>query len=199
MYICKTECKTMQSIPLGTRGNFSFSGFYRNINETRRLLKDNIFLLLALLSNRPLNILLADDDAGSREIFIEAIGDIAPRVKVNVAPNGQKLMSILLSETTPLPDIVFLDLNMPLKSGRECLLEIRNNERLKGIPVIIYSTSSNDEHIEDTYEGGANFYLIKPDSFGDLKLIAKNILSFDWVKPIWPERGKFVLLPNQFK
>ena len=156
-------------------------------------------MLVTLLSKKSTNILLADDDEGSREIFIEAIADIAPHIKVNIAVNGQKLMDILSSKQEALPDIIFLDLNMPLKTGHECLQEIRNNARLKNIPVIIYSTSSNDEHIKETFDGGANFYLIKPDSFSDLKLIARNLLSFDWVEPIWPERGEFVLIPNQFK
>jgi CheY-like chemotaxis protein len=177
----------------------AFSRLYFKVNETKKRLKCNLILLVSLLTNKSTHILLADDDAGSREIFIEAIGQIAPHIKISVAVNGQKLMNALLSQAEALPDIIFLDLNMPLKNGKECLLEIRNNNRLRDIPVIIYSTSSHDDHIEETFVGGANFYMIKPDSFYDLKLIAKNILSLDWVEPIWPERANFVLLPTQFK
>jgi PleD family two-component response regulator len=189
----------MQAIPLGPYSVYAFLKFYRNVKENKKRIKENILLFISLLSKKSINILLADDDLGSREIFIDAIAEIAPYARVRTAANGQKLMNVLLSETEPVPDIIFLDLNMPLKNGHECLQEIRNNERLRDIPVIIYSTSSNEDHIDDTYDGGANFYLIKPDSFNDLKLVARNVLSFDWVKPIWPERGKFVLIPNQFK
>jgi CheY-like chemotaxis protein len=189
----------MQTIPLSADVIYSFSRFYREIKENKNRFKSDIILLTALLSKKSTTILLADDDAGSREIFIEAIEQIAPHIKVNTVSNGQNLMTTLLSQAQSLPDIIFLDLNMPLKTGRECLQEIRNNERLKEIPVIIYSTSSNDQHIEETYVDGANFYMIKPDSFGELKVIAKNILSLDWIKPIWPEREQFVLMPTQFK
>ena len=189
----------MQTIPLSANAIYSFSRLYRQIKENKNRFKNDIILLTALLSKKSTTILLADDDAGSREIFIEAIGQIAPHIKVNTVSNGQNLMNAILSQVQPLPDIIFLDLNMPLKTGRQCLQEIRNNERLKDIPVIIYSTSANREHIDQTYDGGANFYLIKPDSFNDLKLLAKNILSLDWVKPIWPTREGFVLIPAKFK
>ena len=189
----------MQLVPLHADSIFSFSRFYVSVKEEKNKLQNTIILLATLLTKKSVTILLADDDEGSRTIFLEAMNDIAPHVNVRIAINGRKLMSNLLMSDEPLPDIIFLDLNMPLKNGWECLREIRNNERLKDIPVIIYSTSANREHIDQTYEGGANFYLIKPDSFNDLKLIAKNILTFDWVKPIWPEREKFVLIPAQFK
>jgi CheY-like chemotaxis protein len=189
----------MQTIPLSEDVIFRFSRLYREIKENKSRFKSDIILLTALLSKKSTTLLLADDDAGSREIFIEAIEQIAPHIKVNTVSNGKNLMTTLLSESQPLPDLIFLDLNMPLKTGRECLQEIRNNERLKEIPVIIYSTSSNDQHIDETYEDGANFYLIKPDSFNELKVIAKDVLSLDWIKPIWPGREKFVLVPTQFK
>jgi CheY-like chemotaxis protein len=172
---------------------------YFKVKYSKARFKSSILLLISLLNKKSPNILLADDDAGSREIFIEAMEQIAPHIKVSVAVNGQKLMNALLAQTDVLPDIIFLDLNMPLKNGKECLIEIRNNYKLKDIPIIIYSTSSHDDHIEETFVGGANFYMIKPDSFNDLKVITKNILSLDWVKPIWPERKNFVLIPTQFK
>jgi CheY-like chemotaxis protein len=189
----------MQLVPLDADVVFTFSCFYKEVKLKKRRMENTIILLATLLSKKSVHIMLADDDEGSRAIFIEAISEIAPHVKVSVAINGRKLMSTLLASDENLPDIIFLDLNMPLKNGWECLQEIRNNEMLKDIPVIIYSTSANREHIDQTYDGGANFYLIKPDSFSDLKLLAKNILSLDWVEPIWPTRESFVLIPAKFK
>jgi CheY-like chemotaxis protein len=189
----------MNVLPLDADAIFTFSRFYGDLKRNKKRLENIIILLSTLLSEKSLHILLADDDEGSRTIFIEAIAEIAPQVKVSIAVNGRKLMNTLLATGDELPDIIFLDLNMPLKNGWECLQEIRNNERLKDIPVIIYSTSANRDHIDQTYNGGANFYLIKPDSFSDLKLIAQSILSLDWVKPIWPARESFVLVPAQLK
>jgi len=186
-------------MPLGADMIFTFSRFYGDLKRNKNRLENTIVLLSALLKKKSLSILLADDDEGSRVIFMEAMAEIAPHVKVSIAVNGRKLMNTLLAPHGELPDIIFLDLNMPIKNGWECLQEIRNNDRLKDIPVIIYSTSANREHIDQTYEEGANFYLIKPDSFNELKLMAKSILSLDWVKPIWPARESFVLIPTKFK
>ena len=189
----------MNTLPLEANTIFTFSKFYRDVKRNKKRLENTIILLATLLNKKSVNVLLADDDEGSRTIFIEAIAEIAPQVTVSIEVNGRKLMNTLLAPDGELPDIVFLDLNMPLKNGWECLQEIRNSNRLKNIPVIIFSTSANSEHIDKTYDYGANFYLIKPDSFKDLKLIAKSILSLDWVKPIWPSRESFVLVPTQFK
>jgi CheY-like chemotaxis protein len=193
------ENQLMNALPLDADAIVTLSRFYDDVKHNKKRLENTIILLATLLNKKSLNILLADDDEGSRTIFVEAIAEIAPHVSVSVAVNGRKLMNTLLTAGRELPDIIFLDLNMPLKNGWECLQEIRNSHRLKDIPVIIYSTSANREHIDRTYEDGANFYLIKPDSFSDLKLMAKSILSLDWVKPIWPERESFVLIPAQFK
>ena len=189
----------MQIASLGSDLIYALSRLYFKVKDGKSRLSTGIILLVSLLNKKSPKILLADDDPGSREIFIEAMQQIAPHIKVSTAVNGQKLMNVLLGQTDELPDIIFLDLNMPLKNGKECLIEIRNNSKLRDIPIIIYSTSSHDDHIEETFVGGANFYMIKPDSFSDLKVITKNVLSLDWVKPIWPERQNFVLLPTQFK
>ncbi len=142
---------------------------------------------------------IADDDEDDREIFTEVIHEIAPFVNLTKATNGHELMKLLNNKNTELPDIIFLDLNMPLKNGQECLQEIRSDERLKHIPVVIYSTSSGREFIDETYKKGANYYIIKPDSFTDLKKIAHEILSFDWDNHIRPLRDGFVLGSGLFK
>ncbi|HEY0047074.1 MAG TPA: response regulator, partial [Flavobacterium sp.] len=79
-----------------------------------------------------------------------------------------------------LPDFIFLDLNMPEKGGKECLVEIRKHSKLKEIPVIIYSTSSSKKDIDDTYELGANLYITKPNSFTELRKAVRKIMALDW-------------------
>ena len=176
-----------------------FSSISEHIEDRTMRIKDTLVLLMALTGKRSLNILLADDDEEDREIFAYAIRELSPDIKMHIAVNGKDLMNILNDEDRPLPDILFLDLNMPFKNGQECLKDIRSTERLKKLPVIIYSTSASSEYIEQTYRNGANFYLPKPDSFRDLKLIAENLFSLDWSEHRKPVKDKFVLSASYFK
>jgi CheY-like chemotaxis protein len=189
----------MQLVRLNLPLVYLFSRFYINVESRTARIKNTIIILMALIGKRSLRILLADDDKEDREIFMMAIQELSPDIEISVAVNGKDLMSGLLNESSHLPDIIFLDLNMPFKNGQECLKEIRSNDRLKRIPVIIYSTSSSSEHIDQTYKGGANYYLPKPDSFRDLKLIVGKIFSFDWSEHGKPVKDKFVLSANYFK
>jgi len=121
--------------------------------------------------------MLADDDPDDRELFAEAA--LSHDARVDSVPNGIELMENLHQSET-LPDFVFIDLNMPEKSGKECLTEIRRHDRLKNIPVIIYSTSSSKKDIDDTFALGANLYLTKPNSFSELKRAVRRVLNLDW-------------------
>jgi CheY-like chemotaxis protein len=152
----------------------------------------HIVLLAMVAAGRDLRVLLADDDADDRDFFTDAVRESAPGVKVDTVVNGEQLLH-RLSNGNPLPDIIFLDLNMPVKDGHECLSEIRSDDKLRHIPIIIYSTSSSREHIDHTYESGASLYVRKPDSFTDLKSIAKKILAQDWHNYQRPAKEKFYL------
>ena len=124
-----------------------------------------------------MRIMLADDDSDDRDLFTEAVNEHV--ADVDSVWNGVQLMKVL-HQKEELPDLIFLDLNMPEKGGKECLFEIRNDDRLKHIPVIIYSTSSSKKDIEETYELGASLYITKPNSFADLRKTIKGILNLDW-------------------
>lgn len=126
-------------------------------------------------------ILLADDDPDDRELFAEAAG--MHDAHVIGVPNGMQLMANLL-QTDALPDVIMLDLNMPEKDGKECLREIREHDRLRAIPVVIYSTSSAKKDIDDTQQMGANLYITKPNSFAELKKAIQRLLAIDWALPI---------------
>lgn len=127
-----------------------------------------------------LNIALADDDEDDRTLFKEAMNEIKIKTKLSLFNNGKELMDYLTLPNVILPEIVFLDLNMPIKNGMQCLYEIRNHPRLKDLLVAIYSTSSSEADIEETFVNGANIYINKPNSFGDLKQAIEKVLQLNW-------------------
>ncbi|MEG3656929.1 response regulator [Arenibacter palladensis] len=127
-----------------------------------------------------LNIALADDDEDDRTLFKEAMNEIKIKTKLSLFNNGKELMDYLTLPNVILPEIVFLDLNMPIKNGMQCLLEIRNHPRLQDLLVAIYSTSSSEADIEETFVNGANIYINKPNSFGDLKQAIEKVLQLNW-------------------
>jgi CheY-like chemotaxis protein len=127
-----------------------------------------------------LNILLADDDEDDRVLFADAIAEVRVKTKLHLLTDGVQTMNYLLNEQNILPDILFLDINMPFKTGIECLEEIRNNVRLKHLAIAIYSTSSTEKDIEETFVKGANIYIRKPNNFNDLKRIMKEVITLNW-------------------
>ncbi|QLG44974.1 response regulator [Costertonia aggregata] len=127
-----------------------------------------------------MNIVLADDDADDRMLFEEAIGEIDISTKLLMFNDGKQLLDHLLAPDAILPEIVFLDLNMPVKDGMQCLKEIRENEVLRNLCVAIYSTSSSEEDIEETFVHGANIYINKPNSFSALKKALARVLKINW-------------------
>ena len=128
----------------------------------------------------PMHILLADDDEDDRVFFSEAIMELKMDNKLTLFTNGNGLMDYLVLPDIKLPHILFLDLNMPCKTGIDCLKEIRANTRFKDISVAIYSTSSSEKDIEDTFIEGANIYIKKPNDFVTLKKVIKEVLNMNW-------------------
>jgi len=120
------------------------------------------------LKTRPYHILLAEDDADDRELFLEAIALVDPAIQVKTVENGEILISYL-KEAVVFPDCIFLDLNMPRKNGKQCLVEIRRNKSTEKIPIVIYTTSPSNRDIDETYNQGASCFIRKPNSFEELK------------------------------
>jgi CheY-like chemotaxis protein len=130
------------------------------------------------LNNEPFRILLADDDEADRLLFIEAFEEMKINTKVQTVNNGAELMEYLNRAGTVLPEIIFLDLNMPRKNGFECLKEIRANKNFNEISICIYSTSAAERDIEATFIAGANVYISKPNDFNILKqVLEKAVMS----------------------
>jgi CheY-like chemotaxis protein len=128
----------------------------------------------------PMHILLADDDEDDRAFFSEAIMELKMDNKLTLFTNGNDLMDYLVLPDIKLPHILFLDLNMPGKTGIDCLKEIRATNRFKDVSVAIYSTSSSEKDIEDTFIEGANIYIKKPNDFSTLKKVIKEVINMNW-------------------
>jgi CheY-like chemotaxis protein len=132
----------------------------------------------------PKNIYLADDDEDDRLFFQDALSEVCTEVTLTIAKDGVELMHKLHLQPSPLPDVIFLDLNMPAKNGFECLVEIKRNELLKHLPVVIFSTTMQEETVNKVYKEGANFYIRKPDNFNQLKKALNKVLSIDWMHDV---------------
>lgn len=126
----------------------------------------------------PLRILLTDDDQGDRILFTEIFDEMTEKTIVQTLNNGAELMKYLNENDKPLPDLLFLDLNMPHKNGLECLREIRGNSEFDDMSIAIYSTSNFDKDINQTFEEGANIYITKPSDFQELKKVLAKAVSF---------------------
>jgi len=100
-------------------------------------------------------------------LFVEAVNEIDKSMGCFIGKNGEDALN-RLDQLEMLPDVIFLDLNMPKMNGREFLARLKASERFKDIPVVIYSTSSAEQDKIETKELGAADYLVKPDSFTDL-------------------------------
>ena len=125
-------------------------------------------------------VMLADDDEDDRMFFSDAFSEIKINTKLRTCNDGAELMEYLNKEDSVLPELLFLDINMPKKNGIECLEEIKANPKFKNIAVAIYSTSSSDEHVEDTFVKGANVYIKKPNDFSTLKKVLSEVVTVNW-------------------
>ena len=133
-----------------------------------------------------MELLLVDDDAIDRELFADAIGLVAKNHKIEEAQNGEVALEYLHAAGR-LPDLIILDLNMPVKDGRETLMEIKTHPRLRTIPVCIMSTSSAPFDIESAYNSGANLFLVKPLDYKELIDMLASLLTLF---------SKYVTLPS---
>jgi CheY-like chemotaxis protein len=146
------------------------------------------------MSLRTLNILLADDDLDDCLFFEQALEAMPVFTKLTSVHDGEQLMQLLNSEVKKLPDILFLDLNMPRKNGFECLTEIKQNKKLKDFPVVIFSTSIEKEVVNLLYNNGAHFFIRKPAEFASFKKIILYTLTLIMLENVSrPGKENFVL------
>lgn len=144
--------------------------------------------------SRKLNIILAEDDFDDRLLFEEAIEELPVTVHLKTFNNGDELMTWLSKKKSRLPDALFLDLNMPRKNGFATLAEIKRSHNLQGLPVIIFSTTTNNDMIMQVYKDAAHYYIRKPIHFWELKdLIYKSLKLISINDMELPTKENFML------
>lgn len=139
-------------------------------------------------------VLLVEDDEDDCCLFEDAFKELELSLELKTAHNGTELFQLLEKSVNRLPQLIFLDINMPLKNGLECLREIKQNNSYNHIPIIIYSTSYQTNDINYAYQEGAYYYVHKPNSFSDLKKIIQKVLVNNWAgRNFQPSREKFLV------
>jgi CheY-like chemotaxis protein len=142
----------------------------------------------------PTYVLLAEDDDDDFFVFSLAIEELSFKVILTRAENGDILMRLLDEKN---PDILFLDIMMPCRDGRQCLKEIRANRKFDSLPIIMYTSLHDLETIEFSYREGSNLFAIKPSSLMALKDVLERVFSIDWKKLLYfPPVSKFVITPQ---
>jgi CheY-like chemotaxis protein len=140
------------------------------------------------------HILLADDDKDDSILFQDILDELPLSTHLTTVYNGEQLMKLLNETKEQLPDILFLDLNMPRKNGFDCLSEIKQSEKLKLLSVVIFSTSYEPEVVNLLYKNGAEYYIRKPNSYKQLKKLIHQALILTEKSNIEnPLKEKFVL------
>jgi CheY-like chemotaxis protein len=143
--------------------------------------------------NRQLQIILADDVEAELAVFNHILEELSIPTQLTSVVDGEQLMKYLSKHSANLPDILFLDLNMPRKNGFECLIEIKHSKQLKQLPVVIYSTACHKGVTDELYKNGAHYYLRKTD-LKELQFGISSILTMITEnKFIKPERKRFIL------
>jgi len=140
---------------------------------------------------RPARVLLVDDDAGDQYLVRRALADQAQPPELLVIDDGDSALAFLRRcaerplEPPPCPDLVLLDLNLPGCDGFSILSEVRRDERLESMPVVVISTSSRDEDIAHSYRLGCNAYVVKPESASTFIEVI-HAVSHYWLATVGP-------------
>ena len=133
-------------------------------------------------TGRPIEILLVEDNPGDARLTLEALKENKVSNHLHIVKDGVEAMAFLRHEgkyaNAPRPDIILLDLNMPRKDGREVLTEIKGNESLRRIPVVILTTSQAEEDILRSYDLHANCYVTKPVDLEQFIKVVQSIEAF---------------------
>lgn len=134
---------------------------------------------------RPIVILIADDDAEDRMLIHEALEESRLKNSIQFVENGEELMDYLHNRNSfsdkkkfPTPGLVLLDLNMPKKDGREALKEIKADDTLRLIPIVVLTTSKAEEDVLRTYDLGVNSFITKPVTFSALVEVMKTLSKY---------------------
>lgn len=139
------------------------------------------------------HVLLADDDIDDCGFFKDALEAYQADTCLTIVNDGDQLINLLITYKQ-LPDVIFLDINMPRKNGFECLSEIKRNKRLEVIPVIIFTTTFEQDVVNLMYQEGAHYFICKPATFSQFKIIVlQSLILLTEGKVVQPLKEHFVL------
>lgn len=125
----------------------------------------------------PKIIMIVDDDADNIDFFCDALSEIDPSIHCIGIKGGEEAIDFLKSNSSNLPDYIFLDINMPRMDGKQCLQCFKSDADLSSIPVIMYTTSKSKDDVDFTMKLGAVYFLTKPSKFSELKEAIRYILD----------------------
>ena len=145
------------------------------------------------MTSPQIKVLLADDDKDDCLFFKDALAELPLATSLTIVNAGEQLMQYLENNSANLPDALFLDLNMPRKNGFECLRDIKKHLFLKTLPIIIFSTSYDEEKANELYENGAYYYICKPADFGELKKVIHHSLNLLQQNNLQPAKDNFLI------
>ena len=142
---------------------------------------------------KPVKVLLVEDDPGDVDLTLEVMSQSKLKVNLSVVEDGVKAMAFLRKKgqyaDAVRPDMILLDLNMPKKNGREVLKEVKNDDDLKSIPIVVLTTSEADEDIIKSYTLGASCYITKPVGLSEFSKVVKSIENFWFTVVKFPTQG----------
>jgi DNA-binding NtrC family response regulator len=127
--------------------------------------------------NKKLSLLIVDDDPDDRTFFIEAAKEVDEHIECITANNGRNALELLNNSFPSLPDLIFLDIRMPLLNGKKCLQELKEDERFKNIPVVIYTTSKLVEEAIELKKMGAAHFISKPPNADEIYYLVSVVIE----------------------
>ena len=151
--------------PLFTSVSQNLIDVYKSVSLSTSLSPNDLDKLL----KKSKTYLIVDDDIDDQQFLVEALVENNPDCRCITASNGQEAITNLVESLVPLPDVIFLDLNMPILNGKQFLVLIKQIYSFQHIPVIIYSTTSSKQEMQEMNKLGAYYFLIKTHSFKALR------------------------------
>jgi len=150
--------------------------------------------MTTVIDERPVEILLVEDSPSDTDLTIEALREAKIRNHLSIAEDGVQALEFLRRQgkyaDAPRPDLIMLDLNLPRKDGREVLAEIKADEKLRTIPVVVMTTSRAEQDVLQAYQHHANCYITKPVDFDKFLNVVRSIETFWLMVVTLPQPGK---------
>ena len=123
------------------------------------------------------NVLMIDDDPDDAAFFSEALSDLGLSTSFRYVGNGQETLTVLLKKENYSPDVIFMDINMPMTNGWECLRDLKSLAEFRSVPIVMYSTLDIEREGSAPADIGATAFMTKPTSFNELKIQLSRLMQ----------------------